>query len=95
MAILRFLIMEVTMTENDRIKQLEAAVQQLTVETTVLKAILGQQIALNNLNYKGKFDDVLAALAKEYAERGLEEGNNRAIHDALREYIKYEPPAAE
>ena len=25
----------------------------------------------------------------------LEEGNNQAIHDALRQYIKYEPPAME
>jgi len=83
------------MADDDRIKHLEEAVAQLTVETTVLKAILGQQIALNNLNYKGKFDDVLAALAKEYAERGLEEGNNQAIHDVLRQYIKYEPPAME
>ncbi|WHQ73960.1 hypothetical protein [Pantoea sp. Lij88] len=83
------------MADDDRIKHLEEAVAQLKVETTVLKAILGQQIALNNLNYKGKFDDVLAALAKEYAERGLEEGNNQAIHDVLREYIKYEPPAVE
>jgi len=83
------------MADDDRIKHLEEAVAQLKVETTVLKAILGQQIALNNLNYKGKFDDVLAALAKEYAERGLEEGNNQAIHDTLREYIKYEPPAVE
>jgi len=83
------------MADDDRIRHLEAAVQQLTVETTVLKAILGQQIALNNLNYKGKFDDVLAALAKEYAGRGLDEGNNRAIHDELRQYIKYDPPAVE
>ncbi|WP_159226391.1 hypothetical protein [Pantoea sp. 18059] len=83
------------MADDDRIKHLEEAVAQLRVETTVLKTILGQQIALNNLNYKGKFDDVLAALAKEYAERGLEEGNNQAIHDALRQYIKYEPPAME
>ncbi|WP_313651869.1 hypothetical protein [Pantoea sp.] len=83
------------MADDDRIRKLEETVAQLTVETTVLKAILGQQIALNNLNYKGKFDDVLAALAKEYAERGLEEGNNRAIHDALRQYIKYEPPGME
>ncbi|WP_342605941.1 hypothetical protein [Pantoea agglomerans] len=83
------------MADDDRIKHLEEAVAQLRVETTVLKAILGQQIALNNLNYKGKFDDVLAALAKEYAERGLEEGNNQAIHDVLRQYIKYEPPAME
>ncbi|MFV9686181.1 hypothetical protein ACLHDD_05680 [Pantoea sp. NSTU24] len=83
------------MADDDRIRKLEETVAQLTVETTVLKAILGQQIALNNLNYKGKFDDVLAALAKEYAERGLEDGNNRAIHDALRQYIKYEPPGME
>lgn len=83
------------MADDDRIRKLEETVAQLTVETTVLKAILGQQIALNNLNYKGKFDDVLAALAKEYAERGLEEENNQAIHDALRQYIKYEPPGME
>jgi len=83
------------MADDERIRKLEKTVAQLTVETTVLKAILGQQIALNNLNYKGKFDDVLAALAKEYADRGLDEGNNQAIHDALRQYIKYEPPGME
>ena len=58
------------MSDDNRITHLENEVRQLKVETTVLKAILGQQIALNNLNYKGKFDDVLAALAKEYADRG-------------------------
>jgi len=83
------------MADDERIRKLEETVAQLTVETTVLKAILEQQIALNNLNYKGKFDDVLAALAKEYADRGLDEGNNQAIHDALRQYIKYEPPGME
>ncbi|HAI05282.1 MULTISPECIES: hypothetical protein [Pantoea] len=83
------------MSDDARIKHLEDEVRQLKVETTVLKEILGQQIALNNLNYKGKFDDVLAALAKEYAGRGLDEGDNRAIHDTLRQYIKYEPPSVE
>lgn len=81
------------MSDEDRIKNLEEMVHQLRIETHVLREIMGQQIALNNLNYKGKFDDVLEALAKEYAGRGLDEGDNRDIHDAVRQYIKYEPPS--
>ncbi|WLS77902.1 hypothetical protein Q3V30_15705 [Erwinia pyri] len=83
------------MSDEERIKNLEETVHRLRVETTVLKEILGQQIALNNLNYKGKFDDVLEALAKEYAERETGEVDNRQIHDAIREYIKYQAPSVE
>lgn len=83
------------MSEEDRIKKLEEKVQRLQVETLVLREIIGQQIALNNLNYKGKFDDVLEALAKEYAGRGLDEGDNREIHETIRQYIKYQPPSVE
>lgn len=83
------------MSEEDRIKKLEEKVQRLQVDTLVLREILGQQIALNNLNYKGKFDDVLEALAKEYAARGLDEGDNREIHETIRQYIKYQSPSVE
>ncbi|MGE9553045.1 hypothetical protein ACQPT2_17965 [Erwinia amylovora] len=83
------------MSEEDRIKKLEEKVQRLRVDTRVLREILGQQIALNNLNYKGKFDDVLEALAKEYAGRGLDEGDNREIHETIRQYIKYQSPSVE
>ncbi|MGA7508008.1 MAG: hypothetical protein WBW72_06805 [Erwinia billingiae] len=83
------------MSDEERIKKLEETVNRLNVETLVLREILGQQIALNNLNYKGKFDDVLEALAKEYAGRGLEEGSNSEIHDTIRQYIKYQDPAVD
>ncbi|QBR52013.1 hypothetical protein [Erwinia sp. QL-Z3] len=83
------------MSDEERIKKLEETVNRLNVETLVLREILGQQIALNNLNYKGKFDDVLEALAKEYASRGLEEGSNREINDTIRQYIKYQDPAVD
>ncbi|WP_053142768.1 hypothetical protein [Erwinia billingiae] len=83
------------MSDEERIKKLEETVNRLNVETLVLREILGQQIALNNLNYKGKFDDVLEALAKDYAGRGLEEGSNREIHDTIRQYIKYQDPAVD
>ncbi|WP_428945514.1 hypothetical protein ACQK5W_05515 [Pantoea sp. FN060301] len=81
------------MSEEARIRKLEETVQRLSTETRALKEILSQQIALNNITYKGKFDDVLEKLAKEFADKGLDEVENRDVHDAIREYIKYQPPS--
>lgn len=81
------------MSEEARIRKLEETVQRLSTETRALKEILGQQIALNNITYKGKFDDVLEKLAKEFADRGLDDADNKSVHDAIRDYIKYQPPS--
>jgi hypothetical protein len=38
---------------------------------------------------------VIIQLAKEYEERGLEDETNSQMHEALRQYIKYQLPGVE
>ena len=80
------------MSAEQRIKELEETVQRLTVETDVLRELMIKQVALNNIVYKGKYDEVIIQMAKEYEERGLDVGRNRALHDTIRQYVKFESP---
>ncbi|WP_231600446.1 hypothetical protein [Leclercia sp. 119287] len=49
-----------------------------------------QQVRLNNITYKGKYDEVIISIAKEYESRGLDNEENREVHDTLRQYLKAE-----
>lgn len=80
------------MSAEQKIKELEETVMRLKVETDVLRELMIKQVALNNIAYKGKYDEVIIQMAKEYEERGLDTGRNRALHDALRQYVKFESP---
>ncbi|MBK0095871.1 hypothetical protein IBT49_07770 [Erwinia sp. S63] len=76
------------MSAEERIKELEETVQRLKIETDVLRELMIKQVALNNISFKGKYDEVIINMAKEYEERGLEVERNRAMHEAMRQYIK-------
>ncbi|KJV32912.1 adenosylhomocysteinase [Pantoea sp. BL1] len=76
------------MSAEERIKELEETVQRLKIETDVLRELMIKQVALNNISFKGKYDEVIINMAKEYEERGLEVDRNRAMHEAMRQYIK-------
>ncbi|ORM67360.1 hypothetical protein [Pantoea rwandensis] len=76
------------MSAENRIKELEETVLRLKVETDVLRELMIKQVALNNIAYKGKYDEVIIQMAKEYEERGLDVERNRAMHEAMRQYIK-------
>lgn len=80
------------MSAESRIKELEETVLRLKVETDVLRELMIKQVALNNITFKGKYDEVLIQMAKEYEERGLDTGRNRALHEAIRQYIRYDSP---
>ena len=83
------------MSAEERIKELEETVIRLKVETEVLRELMIKQVALNNIAYKGKYDDVIIQMAKEYEERGLDVERNRAMHEAMRQYIKDDGIAAD
>ena len=83
------------MSAENRIKELEETVIRLKVETDVLRELMIKQVALNNIAYKGKYDDVIIQMAKEYEERGLDVERNRAMHEAMRQYIKDDGIAAD
>ena len=76
------------MSAEERIKELEETVQRLKIETDVLRELMIKKVALNNISFKGKYDEVIINMAKEYEERGLEIDRNRAMHEAMRQYIK-------
>ncbi|OON41192.1 hypothetical protein BTJ39_04280 [Izhakiella australiensis] len=76
------------MSDAQRIKQLEETIHQLKIETRVLRELMQQQVALNNISFKGKYDEVIIHMAQEYEALGLEEDDNQAMRDALRSYIK-------
>lgn len=80
--------MELYMCYEQRIKSLEDMVNRLKIETWVLRQIVQQQVHLNNkISIDNKFDNVIKALAKHYANQGLESGDNKDIHDTLLEYL--------
>ncbi len=81
------------MSAESRIKELEETVLRLKVETDVLRELMIKQVALNNITFKGKYDEVLIQMAKEYEERGLDTGRNRALHEAIRQYIRFNSPS--
>ncbi|MDI9222128.1 hypothetical protein QMZ30_14575 [Pantoea sp. EA-12] len=81
------------MSAESRIKELEETVLRLKVETDVLRELMIKQVALNNITFKGKYDEVLIQMAKEYEERGLDTGRNRALHEAIRQYIRFDSPS--
>ncbi|NIF23938.1 hypothetical protein [Candidatus Pantoea multigeneris] len=83
------------MLAEERIKELEATVQRLKIETEVLRELMIKQIALNNISFKGKYDEVVIQMAKEYEERGLDAGQNQALHDTIRQYIRFDPYSVE
>lgn len=83
------------MLAEERIKELEATVQHLKIETEVLRELMIKQIALNNISFKGKYDEVVIQMAKEYEERGLDAGQNQALHDTIRQYIRFDPYSVE
>lgn len=76
------------MSTEERIKELEETVQRLKIETEVLRELMIKQVAVNNITFKGKYDEVIINMAKEYEERGLEVDRNRAMHEAIRQYIR-------
>lgn len=81
------------MSTESRVKELEETILHLKVETEVLRELMIKQVALNNITFKGKYDEVLIQMAKEYEERGLDTGRNRALHEAIRQYIRFDYPA--
>ncbi|MGK3131137.1 hypothetical protein ACCW76_18255 [Pantoea sp. C8B4] len=81
------------MSAESRIKELEETVLRLKVETDVLRELMIKQVALNNITFKGKYDEVLIQMAKEYEERGLDTGRKRALHEAIRQYIRFDSPS--
>ena len=83
------------MSAENRIKELEETVLRLKIETDVLRELMIKQVALNNIAYKGKYDEVIIQMAKEYEERGLDVERNRAMHEALRQYIKDDVTSAD
>ncbi|PIJ51786.1 hypothetical protein BL250_06550 [Erwinia sp. OLTSP20] len=80
------------MSDVSRIAQLEQRVHQLTIEIKILRELMQQQVALNNISFKGKFDDVIIHLAQEYEAAGLENDDNQALRDTLRSYLKEKKP---
>jgi len=80
---------------EERIEFLEETVKRLQVETDILRELMIKQVALNNITFKGKYDDVLIQMAKEYENRGLEEERNRVRHEALRQYLSQDNASAE
>ncbi|MCE0491035.1 hypothetical protein LU196_13390 [Pantoea sp. Mb-10] len=80
---------------EERIESLEETVKRLQVETDILRELMIKQVALNNITFKGKYDDVLIQMAKEYENRGLEEERNRVRHEALRQYLSQDNASAE
>ncbi|HAU5563808.1 TPA: hypothetical protein JD264_08350 [Serratia fonticola] len=76
------------MSAEERIKELEETVKRLKIETEVLRELMIKQVAVNNITFKGKYDEVIINMAKEYEERGLEVERNQAMHEAIRQYIK-------
>lgn len=78
------------MSAEERIKELEETVKRLKIETEVLRELMIKQVAVNNITFKGKYDEVIINMAKEYEERGLEVERNQAMHEAIRQYIKDE-----
>ncbi|MGK3123707.1 hypothetical protein ACCY16_06225 [Candidatus Pantoea formicae] len=83
------------MSAENRIKELEETVLRLKIETDVLRELMIKQVALNNIAYKGKYDEVIIQMAKEYEERGLDVERNRAMHEAMRQYIKDDATSAD
>ncbi|MDF7651257.1 hypothetical protein F3J38_25035 [Pantoea sp. Acro-805] len=83
------------MSAENRIKELEETVLRLKIETDVLRELMIKQVALNNIAYKGKYDEVIIQMAKEYEERGLDVERNRAMHEAMRQYIKDDVTSAD
>lgn len=83
------------MSAENRIKELEEMVLRLKIETDVLRELMIKQVALNNIAYKGKYDEVIIQMAKEYEERGLDVERNRAMHEAMRQYIKDDVTSAD
>ncbi|WP_343553784.1 hypothetical protein [Pantoea sp.] len=83
------------MSSEDRVKELEEDVSNLKIEVAALRELMIKQVAVNNITFKGKYDEVIIQLAKEYEERGLEDEENSRMHEALRQYIKYQLPAVE
>ncbi|MDU5837748.1 MAG: hypothetical protein E6Z53_11895 [Pantoea sp.] len=76
------------MSDEQRIKNLEDMVSRLKIETWVLRELFQQQVHLNNkLSSNNNFDGLIKALAKHYADRGLESGDNKDIHDTLLQYL--------
>lgn len=84
-----------SMSAENRIKELEETVLRLKIETDVLRELMIKQVALNNIAYKGKYDEVIIQMAKEYEERGLDVERNRAMHEAMRQYIKDDVTSAD
>lgn len=80
---------------EERIAFLEETVKRLQVETDVLRELMIKQVAVNNITFKGKYDEVLIQMAKEYENRGLEEDHNRFRHEALRQYLQQESGSVE
>lgn len=76
------------MSESERIKALEDMVFRLKIETLVLKSLMVQQIGLNNITYKGKYDEVIIKMAKDYELKGLDDIENKEAHETLRSYLK-------
>ncbi|MGK3113656.1 hypothetical protein [Candidatus Pantoea formicae] len=83
------------MSAENRIKELEETILRLKIETDVLRELMIKQVALNNIAYKGKYDEVIIQMAKEYEERGLDVERNRAMHEAMRQYIKDDVTSAD
>ncbi|XXN64707.1 hypothetical protein ACRQ84_03935 [Enterobacter ludwigii] len=83
------------MANEERVKELEENVSRLEIEVAALRELMIKQVAVNNITFKGKYDEVIIQLAKEYEERGLEDESNSQMHEALRQYIKYQLPAVE
>ncbi len=53
------------MSDSERIKALEDMVFRLKIETWVLRSLMAQQIKLNNITYKDKYDEVIIQMAKD------------------------------
>lgn len=75
------------MSDDERIQQLEATVHHLQMETRILRELMQQQVSVNNITFKGKYDEVIIRMAKEYEALGLEDGDNRELHETLRRYL--------
>jgi copper homeostasis protein CutC len=84
-----------SMSSEERVKELEENVSRLQIEVAALRELMIKQVAVNNITFKGKYDEVIIQLAKEYEERGLDNEMNSQMHEALRQYIKYQLPAVE
>ncbi|HBZ16981.1 hypothetical protein ACIP6T_04050 [Pantoea sp. NPDC088449] len=83
------------MSSEERVKELEENVNRLEIEVAALRELMIKQVAVNNITFKGKYDEVIIQLAKEYEERGLDDELNSQMHEALRQYINYQLPTVE